>query len=88
MNAIGAFGEVLRRHRLKRQWAHAALAERAGLSERAVSDLELGLKAPQRATLRQLIHALDLEPEAAAFTFKARTLRPATDSTGRHSLPT
>jgi transcriptional regulator with XRE-family HTH domain len=69
----------------------AELAERAGLSERAISDLKRGLKTPQRATIRFLIDALGLAPAAAeAFGLSGR-LRPGSSDVavpGRHSLPT
>ena len=54
------FGEVLQRHRHAQHLTQAELAEKAGLSERAISDLERGLKHPQRATVRLLIEALGL----------------------------
>jgi DNA-binding XRE family transcriptional regulator len=39
-----AFGELLKRYRLAVGLSQERLAERAGLSERAVSDLERGLR--------------------------------------------
>jgi transcriptional regulator with XRE-family HTH domain len=48
--------------------------ERAGLSERAVSDLERSLKHPQRATIHLLSDALRLaHEEAEAFELTARS---------------
>src|SRR4051794_24032536 len=45
------FGELLRRHRRARELTQEALAERAGVSARAVSDLERGARAhPYRET--------------------------------------
>ena len=71
----------------------AELAERAGLSERAISDLERGLKTPQPSTIRLLIDALGLAPELAE-TF-GRSTRPgsapatvAAPDTPKHNLPT
>ena len=62
-----AFGALLRRYRLAADLSQEALAERAGLSLRGVSDLERGARrVPQRATVRLLAGALGLRPEAAA----------------------
>ena len=56
-----AFGELLKRYRVAAGLTQAQLAERAGLSERAISDLERGARrAPQRATLQLLAEALGL----------------------------
>ena len=93
MDGAALFGETLRRHRQARHLTQAELAERAGLSERAISDLERGLKQPQRATIHFLIGALQLAPaEAADFDLVARSrLSPSpnltTDSAVRHNLP-
>jgi transcriptional regulator with XRE-family HTH domain len=77
MNSVAAFGESLRQQRYVRRLTQAQLAQQAGLSERAISDLERGLKAPQRATVRLLIDALALEPvEAEAFDLAATLRRP------------
>jgi predicted ATPase/transcriptional regulator with XRE-family HTH domain len=90
MKGVTAFGESLREHRLARLMTQAELAERAGLSERAISDLERGLKTPQPATIRLLIDALDLAPaRAEGFGLVAR-LRPSSPEVapGKHNLPT
>jgi predicted ATPase/DNA-binding XRE family transcriptional regulator len=56
-----SFAALLRQHRTASGLSQAALAERAGLSTRAVSDLERGLRrAPYRETLRMLAAALGL----------------------------
>src|ERR671930_223910 len=53
-----AFGELLKRYRVAAGLTQAQLAERAGLSERAISDLERGARrVPQRATLQLLAGA-------------------------------
>src|SRR5262245_15557423 len=55
------FGALLQRHRLAAGMTQEALAERAGLSVRAVSDLERGQRqAPYPHTVRQLARALRL----------------------------
>ncbi len=63
------FGDLLRRHRKAAGMTQEELAERAGLSTRAVSDIERGIKSrPHRDTVRLLAEALDLdEAERAAF---------------------
>jgi predicted ATPase len=63
----GSFASVLRRHRLAGALSQEALAERAGLSVRAISDLERGVhRAPFPATVRLLANALHLTGEARA----------------------
>src|SRR5262245_34501181 len=56
-----SFGDLLRQYRLAAGRSQETLAERAGLSARAVSDLERGIhRAPQAATARLLADALGL----------------------------
>jgi non-specific serine/threonine protein kinase len=91
MTSATTFGESLREHRLARRMTQSELAERAGLSERAISDLERGLKTPQRATIRLLIDALDLAPdraEAFGLSARVRTQSSEVPAPGKHSLPT
>jgi class 3 adenylate cyclase/tetratricopeptide (TPR) repeat protein len=57
------FGELLRQHRLAAGLTQATLAERAGISVRAVQHLEYVLGQPQRETARRLAEALALSPE-------------------------
>ena len=92
MSGGATFGEALREQRYQSRLTQAELAERAGLSERAISDLERGLKQPQRATVRLLIDALHLSPDAAEqFAGAARaqpsTAEPKSDKRSRHNLP-
>ncbi|MDQ2741475.1 MAG: helix-turn-helix domain-containing protein [Chloroflexota bacterium] len=55
------FGRLLRRYRMAAGLTQEELAERAGLSTRAVSDLERGLKTvPRRDTVTMLAQALAL----------------------------
>ena len=71
------FAEALRRHRRAEGLTQAQLAERARLSERAINDLERGLKHPQRATVRSLVEALALSPDQAErFELSARWRLP------------
>jgi non-specific serine/threonine protein kinase len=61
------FGAVLKRYRLAAHLTHAALAERAGVSLRAISDLERGVnRAPRRDTFALLADALELGPAQRA----------------------
>ncbi len=55
-------GELLRHHRTAAALSQEALAERAGLSSRAISDLERGIhRAPRLETVRLLADALGLD---------------------------
>lgn len=64
MGEIGSFGDYLRYLRTSAALSQEALAKRAGLSLRAISDLERGVKrAPHLATVRLIADALDLAPE-------------------------
>jgi len=68
-----AFGDLLRRHRLAAGLTQEALAERAGVSVRAVSDLERAVKTrPHRDTIRLLADALGLTSRDRA-VFEATT---------------
>src|SRR4051794_35617367 len=55
-----SFGALLRQHRLALGLTQAALAERAGLSERTIQHLERSLGQPYRETTRRLAEALAL----------------------------
>ncbi len=90
MDGDAEFGEGLQRHRHAQRLTQAELAEKAGLSERAISDLERGLKLPQRATVRLLIRALGLPPaQAEELELAARTRgqapEPIAHGTSRHA---
>ncbi|HEU5330783.1 MAG TPA: helix-turn-helix domain-containing protein, partial [Thermomicrobiales bacterium] len=62
-----AFGGLLRRYRLAAGLTQEALAERAGVSARAVGDLERdGGRAPRLDTVALLVGALALPPEHEA----------------------
>lgn len=69
-----AFGDLLRRHRVFAGMSQEELAARAGLSARAISDLERGVKrVPRRDTVQLLVEALQLSGEVrAAFVHAAR----------------
>ena len=62
-----AFGRLLSQYRRTAGLTQEALAERAGLSARGVSDLERGARrAPRRETVRLLAEALELGPAEQA----------------------
>ncbi len=66
------FGALLKRYRMAAGLTQEALAERASLSTRAVSDLERGLsRAPRYDTLDLLARAMNLEAEPQAALFAA-----------------
>jgi transcriptional regulator with XRE-family HTH domain len=88
MNGVAGFGEALRKHRHTRRLTQLELAEPAGLSERAVSDLERGLKHPHRATVRLLIDALELGPDdAEGLELAARSRLPSPNATADGPAP-
>jgi non-specific serine/threonine protein kinase len=58
--SVSTFGELLQARRRSTGLTQAELAERAGLSERAISDMERRLKTPHTTTLRLLAAALSL----------------------------
>ena len=62
INKALELGEMVRRHRADAGLTQEQLAERAGLSARALSDLERGLhRTPHQDTLQRLAQALNLE---------------------------
>jgi predicted ATPase/DNA-binding CsgD family transcriptional regulator/DNA-binding XRE family transcriptional regulator len=91
VTGTSSFGETLQRHRRARGLTQADLAEKAHVSERAISDLERALKRPQRATVRLLAEALGLSPdEAECLEVAARAglaQRGSTSHPVRHNLP-
>ncbi|PZS01132.1 MAG: hypothetical protein DLM70_12425 [Chloroflexi bacterium] len=58
--------QLLRRHRRAAGVTQEQLAERAGLSVRAISYLESGARQPRNDTLEMLLEALQLEPAQRA----------------------
>ena len=85
------FGDLLRRERRALGLTQAELAERAQLSERAISDMERGLKTPHRTTLRLLAEGMELSPEQVAALEAARQMRRQPSGPGhaplQHDLP-
>ena len=71
-----AFGELLRRYRVAAGLSQEALAERAGLSARAISDMERDAqRTPRRDTIGLLAKALEIAPTERA-TLEAAARRP------------
>jgi transcriptional regulator with XRE-family HTH domain len=81
------FGELLRRHRLAAGLTQAALAERAGLSTRAVQHAERGLGLPYRATVRRLVAALRLSDDERAALEVAAAPRPRRRAASGRAAP-
>src|SRR5271154_4246314 len=96
MNAADdrSFGALLREFRLAARLSQEALAERAGMSARGISDLERGIhRAPYQQTVNLLLDALGLDREQRALMAAARRpgritavpVRP--EASSRHNLP-
>ena len=91
---LPVFGDLLRRFRLAADLTQDALAERANISARAISDLERGVKKrPQKETVRLLADALDLPTDERIVFERVARGRAATHaplraiSTPPHNLP-
>ncbi|HEU5439997.1 MAG TPA: tetratricopeptide repeat protein [Ktedonobacterales bacterium] len=81
------FGALLKRYRMAAGLTHAELAERAGLSIRAISDLERGVnRKPRKDSVRMLAVALDLSPNDRA-AFEAAARRSVGPPAQAHALP-
>jgi len=79
-----SFGELLRQHRLAAGLTQEALAERAGISAKAISDLERDPdRTPRLDTVGLLADALSLDPGARASLLTAARPGPA----GRPAIP-
>src|SRR5215471_13981670 len=64
MQEKASFGSLLKRYRLAAGLSQEALAARASLSTRAISDLERGInRSPRYDTLALLVTALPLSPQ-------------------------
>src|SRR5215213_6859224 len=80
------FGDLLRRHRIAANLTQEALAERAGLSTRGISDLERGARElPRKDTLRLLMRAFDLSQSDRADFVAAARRPPATRPRSEHA---
>lgn len=89
--STATFGKLLRQFRRNAGLTQEELAERAGLSARAVSDLERGVKqAPHEATIDMLTDALQLsadDREALRGTVSRRRRLPTSRAPLRPRLP-
>jgi transcriptional regulator with XRE-family HTH domain len=87
---MGTFAELLKQYRQACGLTQEALAERANLSSRAISDLERGVKqAPHATTVRLLIQGLGLDSTTAVqFTAAAAPRRTAQSAASPGNLPT
>lgn len=76
------FGELLKRYRVAAGWTQEALAERARLSPRTISDLERGVTNwPYKETVALLATALALTPaQRAALEATRRRPTPSSDA--------
>src|SRR5688572_24880079 len=71
------FGDLLRQRRVEAGLTQEALAERAGLSVRGISDLERGTRArPHRDTLLRLAGALEMDGAARSLFVGAARRAP------------
>src|SRR5215212_3647143 len=78
-----SFGDLVRQYRLAARLTQAAIAERAGISVRAVQDLERSVGRPQRETARRLAEALALTTERRAEFDRAAAPAPRSRTTAR-----
>jgi transcriptional regulator with XRE-family HTH domain len=53
---------TLRAWRQRKAWSADDLAEKAGVSNKTISDIELGKVRPKFRTIRRICAALDVEP--------------------------
>src|SRR5919202_1355626 len=83
-----AFGELLKRYRATVGLTQAQLAERAGVSVRAISDLERGVKRrPHPYTVQRLATALELDGDDLAQFQRAANPRAPAAPAGRNEGP-
>jgi tetratricopeptide (TPR) repeat protein/transcriptional regulator with XRE-family HTH domain len=71
------FGLLLKRHRRAAGMTQEELAERTGVSVRAISDLERGLRQPRRDTLQLLLDTLQLGADEQARLVAAASTAPS-----------
>jgi len=62
MQTVVFIGEKLKDLRLRRAMSQRKLAETAGMSQRAIVDLETDRREPRPSTLGKLANALGVEP--------------------------
>jgi len=84
MGGVTSVADLLKQYRAAAGLTQEELADRAGLSTRAISDLERGIKQhPYPHTVRRLVQALDLdEVQAADFQRASRAVGEANAALG------
>jgi len=75
-----AFGRVLRRARRERDLSQEALAQRAGLAPKHVSEIERGNREPRLTTITRLAGGLGLGGGELLALLDEHTAAAATDS--------
>lgn len=75
MSRAEAFGEVVRKARLKRRLSQEGFAELCGLHRNAVGLLERGERAPNLDTIVQIASALGLRPSKLVALFERELAR-------------
>jgi predicted ATPase/transcriptional regulator with XRE-family HTH domain len=81
------FADLLRHHRIAASLTQEELADRAGLSARAIMYLERSSRTPHAPTIRMLARALNLSPpQQTALTGAARAAARFSDPLGRPML--
>jgi predicted ATPase/DNA-binding XRE family transcriptional regulator len=82
------FGDILRKHRRAAGLSQEALAERAGISTRAIAELERGaVRAPRRDTLEMIADALEIDPEERSRWRELRRHLAFRDKPAKRSKP-
>ncbi|MFJ5230095.1 helix-turn-helix domain-containing protein [Kitasatospora sp. NPDC088391] len=71
-----SFGQLLRRFREESSLSQESLAERSGLSARAIGNLERGRSRPRADSLQRIVSALGLEGARARAMVEAGTGNP------------
>jgi predicted ATPase/transcriptional regulator with XRE-family HTH domain len=86
-----SFGHLLRRYRIAAALSQEALAERSGVSVRAISDLERGVSEPRLETIRLLAESLGLDDATRSMLIDAARTEsatpPASPPAGRERSP-
>ncbi len=85
-----AFGTLVRRYRIAVGLTQEELAERSGVSPRAISEIERGgASVPRRSTVELLADALELSPdERATLVATLPSRKPATPPSSMPAAPT
>jgi transcriptional regulator with XRE-family HTH domain len=79
LNVGEVFGERLRELRLKHQLTQAQVAERTGMMQNHISELEHGLRMPSLVTLLKLAAAIGCKPTDLVSQFNSVKLSDLRD---------